>query len=55
MHNGTSAYIQVYGQMSSNLNLALFDANIVSGNLELTVTPTNMNTTIRAIRTAIAA
>jgi len=53
IHTGTSAYISVYGEVYSNVALATLDTSINSGVVQLLVTPTTANSTIKTIRTAI--
>lgn len=49
-HNGTSAFIAVYGEVYSNVSLGTFDADINTGNVRLLVTPVTANSTIKIIR-----
>lgn len=45
IHNGTTAYLNTYGDVRTGANLSTFDADISGGNIRLLVTPTNAVTT----------
>jgi hypothetical protein len=45
VHNGTTVSLVSYADVTTDTNLANFDAVIVGGVLELLVTPININTT----------
>ena len=53
IHDGTTAYTNEYGIVSTGSLLASFDANVSSGNLNLLVTPVNAVTTIKVVRTVV--
>jgi hypothetical protein len=53
VHDGVNVYLTEYGGMSTDTNLAAFDADIFNGNLRLLATPTNPFTTIKVVRETI--
>jgi hypothetical protein len=55
MHDGTNAYITVYGEMFTGVSLTTISVAIVGSNVELQVTPTNAITTYKVTKTLIAA
>ena len=54
-HNGTNAYLTEYAIVQTDSSLGEFDARIQSGNVELTLTPSYTNTSIKAKRISIDA
>ena len=55
VHDGTTVYMTEYGTIYSSSSLGTLDASILTGNVRLTVTPTNTNTTIKAKRITVSA
>lgn len=55
MHDGSTVYITEYATMFTNSSLFTVDANIAAGNVNLTVTPANPNTSFDVVRTSLAA
>ena len=55
IHDGSNVYMTEYGTIYTNSSLGTFDGSILSGNVRLTVTPTNTNTTIKAQRITVSA
>lgn len=55
IHNGTTAYHTEYASMFTDSSLFTVNAAIVSSNVNVTVTPTNIDTTFDVIRTSLAA
>ena len=57
IHDGASVYISEYATIYTNGSLFTVDASIVGdpAQVEVTVTPTNANTTIDVVRTSLAA
>lgn len=53
IHDGTTAYITEYGDISTGAVLASFDADVSGGNLRLLTTPVNAATTYKVIKTLI--
>lgn len=53
IHDGTTAYMDEFGIISTGANLATFDADINTGNLRLLVTPVNAVTVFKVIKTLI--
>ena len=53
IHDGTSAYVDQYGDIYTGVSLATFDADVSGGNLRLLTTPTNAATTYKVIKTLI--
>lgn len=54
-HNGIHAYLTEYAIVQTDSSLGEFDARIQSGNVELTLTPSYTNTSIKAKRISIDA
>lgn len=54
MHDGVNVYMNEYGSIFTNTNLAYFGADISANTLRLLVTPVNPNTVIKVIKTAIS-
>lgn len=54
LHDGTTVYISEVNTMLTATSLATFDADILTGNMRLLVTPVNAVTTIKVVATAIA-
>jgi len=54
VHNGTTAYVNTYGDVKTGANLSTFDADISGGNIRLLGTPTNAVTDYIIVTTAIA-
>ena len=54
IHDGTTAYITEFGDISTGAVLASFDADVSGGNLRLLTTPVNAATTYKVIKTLIA-
>ena len=53
-HDGTNVYTTEFGTITSNGILCTFDADIVSSNVRLLVTPnTSESTTIKLLKTSI--
>ena len=50
IHDGTTVYLTQYGEVLTGASLGTFDASIVSGNVNLLLTPTNASTTVKLIR-----
>ena len=48
-----TVYLTEYGTIYTNASLGTIDANIVSGEVRLLVTPINAGTTIKVVRTNI--
>jgi hypothetical protein len=55
VHDGTTVYMTEYGTIYTSSSLGTLDASILTGNVRLTVTPTNTNTTIKAKRITVSA
>jgi hypothetical protein len=53
VHNGTNSYITEYGLVTTNGVLANYDSNIIGGNIQLLVSPTNATNTIKIFKTLI--
>ncbi|CAB4169231.1 hypothetical protein UFOVP1516_69 [uncultured Caudovirales phage] len=53
IHDGTTAYMDEFGIISTGANLATFDADINTGNLRLLVTPVNAVTVFKVVKTLI--
>jgi hypothetical protein len=53
IHDGTTAYTSQSNDVFTGSILASFNATIVSGNLQLLVTPVNAASTIKVIRTSV--
>lgn len=53
IHDGTTAYIDQYGDMITGLSLATFDADVSGGLVRLITTPTNAITTFKLIKQMI--
>jgi len=53
IHDGTTAYLNTYGDVRTGANLSTFDADISGGNIRLLVTPTNAVTTYKGSVIAI--
>lgn len=53
IHDGTTAYTSQSNDVFTSSILASFNATIVSGNLQLLVTPVNAASTIKVIRTSV--
>ena len=54
IHDGTTVYMTEYGTIYSIASLGTFDGSILSGNVRLTVTPINTNTTIKVQRITVS-
>jgi hypothetical protein len=54
LHDGTTANLVQYANMSTGVDLATFDADVSGGNVRLLVTPVNAVTTFKAIKTVVA-
>lgn len=54
IHDGTTAYITEFGDISTGAVLASFDADVSGGLLRLLTTPVNAATTYKVIKTLIA-
>ena len=50
IHDGTSVWMNQYGEIFTGSSLGTFDANISGGNAQLLFTPTNAVTTVKLIR-----
>ena len=50
IHDGTSVWMNQYGEIFTGSSLGTFDANISGGNVQLLFTPTNAVTTVKLIR-----
>ena len=55
LHNGTTAFTTEYGTIYTIASLGTVDAQIVAGNVQLTVTPANTNTTVKTKRISVEA
>lgn len=55
IHDGASAYLSEFGTVTTSAILASFDADISSNQLRLLVTPVNAVSTIKVIKTIVAA
>lgn len=55
LHDGTNVYITEYGTLFTDTSLFTVDANITAGDVNLTVTPVNANTSFDVVRTSLAA
>ena len=55
VHNGTTVYLAQYGDVRTGASLGTFDAEIISGTLNILYTPDNAITTIKAYSTIMAA
>lgn len=53
IHDGTTAYLNEFGDVLTGAALATFDADINTGNLRLLVTPVNAVTVFKVIKTLI--
>jgi hypothetical protein len=53
VHDGTTVSMTQYGEVFTNATLGSFDANIVTGAVNLLFTPTNSATTVKLIRRSI--
>lgn len=53
IHDGTNAYLNEYGVVTSNGILGTADADISAGVVRLKVTPTVANTNIKTVRTSV--
>jgi hypothetical protein len=54
LHDGTTANLVQYANMSTGVDLATFDADVSGGNVRLLVTPVNAVTTFKAIKAVVA-
>lgn len=55
IHNGTTVYMAQYGDVRTGSSLGNFDAEIVSGDLNVLFTPVNAVTTVKAYSLSMAA
>lgn len=55
VHDGTTVHMTEYGTIYTSSSLGTLNASILTGNVRLTVTPTNTNTTIKAKRITVSA
>ena len=55
IHDGSNVYITEYGTIFTDSSLFTVDANITAGDVNLTVTPVNANTSFDVVRTSLAA
>lgn len=55
LHDGINVYITEYGTLFTDTSLFTVDANITAGDVNLTVTPVNANTSFDVVRTSLAA
>ena len=55
IHDGSTVYMTEYATIYTNASLITLNGDITNGNVRLTVTPTNANTTIRLQRITVAA
>jgi len=54
IHDGSTAYINQYGDLMTNISLGTFDTTITLGQVKLLFTPANStNTVVNAVRTAM--
>jgi hypothetical protein len=53
IHDDTTVYLTEYGTIYTNASLGTIDANIVNGEVRLLVSPVNVNTDIKVVRTNI--
>ena len=53
IHDGTTVWLAQYGEVFTGSSLGTFDANILTGNVQLLFTPTNSATTVKLMRTNI--
>lgn len=53
IHDGTDVYMTEYGTIYTNSSMGSIDASIVSGRVVVTVTPTNINTTVNTQRITV--
>ena len=53
VHNGTTANVIQYGDMTTNGSLGTFDASIAGGTLSILFTPTNSSTTVKTYHVLI--
>jgi len=53
IHDGTTVSMLSYGDMSTNVSLATFDADILTTNMRLLTTPVNAATTYKFVKTLI--
>ena len=52
--DGTNVFVSLFGEVTTSLALATYDATIVSGNVELTFTPASaVLTTVKGLRTRV--
>ena len=54
IHDGTTAYLNTYGDVRTGANLSTFDADISGGNIRLLATPVNAVTVYNTLVSAIA-
>lgn len=55
LHNGTTAFTTEYATIFTNSSLGTVDAIVNGANIELVVTPTNTNTTVKTKRISVEA
>ena len=53
MHDGTSAWITEFGQITTNSNIGAFAATVSGANVMLQFTPTSTNSTVKFARTIV--
>jgi hypothetical protein len=53
IHDGTTASLVVYGDVKTGSSLMTLDADVSGGNVRLLATPSNADTTIKAVRMSI--
>lgn len=53
IHDGTTASLVVYGDVMTGPSLMVIDADVFNGNVRLLATPSNVATTIKAVRISI--
>ena len=55
VYDGTTVFLNEYGSIATNTDLATFDSDINSGNFRLLTTPVNAVTTIKVTRIGVRA
>ena len=54
-HNGTNVFLTEYAEVKTDSSLGTFDANIVGGNVTLTLSPSFTNTDFKSKRISVSA
>lgn len=53
VHDGTTSYIILYGEITTNTQFCTFDTSFVSNNVNLLLTTTSTNTTTKIVKTLL--